>query len=137
MNCHSEMLESSSLRASKLCLRWPIEHMVLSLSLLLPHVAPPSSFYFAKLSLFLATTQESYACGNMTIRVGYDMPGDFLTTDILSDYSLCCKWCQSYSGCNAFTWGLPTAPGRLPYNCWLINVATDPVQTAGILSAYY
>lgn len=73
----------------------------------------------------------------MTIRVGYDLIGDFITSDILSDYSLCCKWCQSYPGCNAYTWGLPTAPGQLPYNCWLKNVVPNVVQSEGLLSAYY
>jgi hypothetical protein len=136
-NCQSEMSESSSSLASKLCLRWTIEHIVLSLPLVLPHVTSPSSFYFPKVSLFLATTQESYACGNMTVRVGYDLTGDFITSDILSDYSLCCLWCQNYTGCNAYTWGLPTAPGRLPNNCWLKHVVPDPIQSEGLLSAYY
>ncbi|CAF3691273.1 unnamed protein product [Rotaria sp. Silwood1] len=50
----------------------------------------------------ITTTQNPYACGNMTYRVGYDLYGGDITSNTVANYTLCCSWCQSYSGCVAF-----------------------------------
>ena len=54
----------------------------------------------------------------MTLVIGYDLPGLDITSAVFANYTLCCNWCLSYSGCVAFTWGLPAA-GMYANGCFL------------------
>jgi hypothetical protein len=92
-------------------------------------------FNFLKLFIFSATTENPYTCGNMTILIGYDLGGSDIHIQVLGNYTLCCEWCQSYTGCVAFTWGIRSI---MPYNltCFLKNGIPSSSPNPLLVSAH-
>jgi hypothetical protein len=83
--------------------------------------------------LFLATTQDPYACSNMTILVGYDLNGSDLTFQYTANYTLCCAFCLSNSSCMAFAWVVATSSSP----CYLKYAVPSPSANSGLISAHY
>ena len=72
----------------------------------------------------------------MTILIGYNLPGLDLNSTVLANYTLCCNWCLSYSGCVAFTWGLPT-DGVYAYGCYVKNGVPSSSANSATVSAHF
>ena len=83
----------------------------------------------------LATTANPYACSNMTLLIGYDQPGADIISGVYANYTLCCNWCLSYTGCVAFTWGLPAA-GSNANHCFLKSGVPAP-NAGSFVSAHF
>jgi hypothetical protein len=83
--------------------------------------------------LFLATTQNPYACSNMTILVGYDLYGYDLIFQYTANYTLCCDFCLSNSSCMAFVWVVGTSSNP----CYLKYAVPSPSADAALVSAHY
>ncbi|CAF1253184.1 unnamed protein product [Adineta ricciae] len=80
------------------------------------------------------TTPDPYACGNMTVLIGYNVPGDDITSEVLNSYTLCCQWCLSYNGCVAFTWALS---GWANSTCFIKNAIPASINDSEFISAHY
>ncbi|CAF1643240.1 unnamed protein product [Adineta ricciae] len=80
------------------------------------------------------TTPDPYACGNMTLLIGYNVPGDDITSEVFNSYTLCCQWCLSYNGCVAFTWGLS---GWANSTCFIKNAIPASINDSEFISAHY
>ena len=73
------------------------------------------------------TTTSVYRCGNATIFFGFDMMGNDIASNSVVNYTMCCFWCRSFSGCSAFTYGLTES--SVPGICYLKNPI--PATTVG------
>jgi len=72
----------------------------------------------------------------MTVLTGYDLPGDDIINYVLGNYTLCCQLCQNYTGCMAYTWGLPTA-GSNVNRCFLKYGVPASSANVVLVSAYF
>jgi len=87
-----------------------------------------------RLSFFLLVWVE-YHCGSMAI-VKADLPGYDLSSQYTSNFSMCCSWCQSYLGCQAFTWvSAPSMYYGMCYLKWSSGGGPNPFTSH--ISAYY
>jgi hypothetical protein len=93
-------------------------------------------FCFLKPFEFSSITENPYACGNMTVLIGYDLGGSDITNQVLANYTLCCEWCQSYNGCIAFTWGIPSTAWYSSH-CFLKYAIPSASNNINLTSAHY
>lgn len=95
-----------------------------------------NSSMFLKTICILATTKKPYTCGNMTVLIGYDLPGSDIVQNTLNSYDLCCAWYLSYNGCVSFTWSLSTA-GWATSICFLKYAVPATSSNSAFVSAHY
>jgi hypothetical protein len=72
----------------------------------------------------------------MTLYPGYDLPGDDITSTTLANYTLCCQWCLSYTGCVGYTWGLSTAGSNVNH-CFLKYAVPALNADSQLVSAHF
>ena len=72
----------------------------------------------------------------MTLLIGYDLPGANIISGVYANYTLCCAWCLSYTGCVAFTWVLPSASGSSS-SCYLKNGVPAASANSALVSARF
>ncbi|CAF0916427.1 unnamed protein product [Adineta steineri] len=78
---------------------------------------------------------SSYACGNMTVLIGYDLYGNDMDISSTLNYSDCCRWCQSNSSCVAYAWVLPTGGGTTSI-CYLKRNISSPTYDSRLVTVY-
>lgn len=72
----------------------------------------------------------------MTAIYGYDLNGADLVSGPKSNITACCTWCLTYSGCTAFTWGLPWAGSNVNV-CFLKHNGYTLTTNGNYFSAHY
>lgn len=73
----------------------------------------------------------------MTTFAYYDIPNNNLaTSNSLANYTACCAWCLSYTGCVGLTWGLPTAGWFRANYCFLKSAFPSVSSDSALVSAH-
>ena len=72
----------------------------------------------------------------MTILVEFDLYRNDIISNQTANYTFCCNWCQSYPGCVAYAWIVPTPLTGMSF-CYLKNGISTATAAGNHVSAHF